>query len=603
MSRLRRAWPSMAAVSVYCLLGVLAYWPTSPVSSSLIPGCGCHDPAQEAWFLAWPAFAIPHLHSLFFTNWIGYPGGVNLASNTSMPLLGVLGSPVTALFGPVATYNLLLRVSFAASASAGYFVVRRWAPWPPAAFAGGLVYGFSPFMVGEGLGHVFLTFAPFPPLIFLCCERLAGGARNRVGVGIMLGLVCALQFFVSPEVLVTTELVAVIAVALVAVGRSGSLSKAGAAVRRTAPALLAGAGVLLVLTGYAVWEFLRGPQHIVGPSHSVAGLAPYHADLLSAIVPTQSERIAPWGLWAVGNRLTGFNVTETGAYIGIPLLLLLVVICVKCWDDLRVRLMAAMAVVCYVLSLGARLELDGLNTRIPLPFAVLEHVPVVQGASAGRFSLYTAFFVAVLLALGLQRARQAGGRQQWLALGVGAACLVPLLPTFPYQEVPTRVPTYFSTQAVDRVPAGSVVLAYPYPYTPDDQAMLWSATAGMRFRIIGGQAAIPGLRGRTTSAPKLLAPPVVEALFLDGMYGAPRVERSIPPPVPATLRNIREFLTRYDVGTIILEPVGLNPEMVVTYITAALGTPPTGEAGVEVWYDVPGLVRAAGGPADGKGSP
>ena len=102
---LRRAAPAAVAVLTYCVVAAAAYWPVSPVSSSRIMVCGCHDAAQEAWFLAWPLFAITHSHSLFFSNWIGYPSGVNLAANTSMPLLGVLGAPVTALAGPVASYK------------------------------------------------------------------------------------------------------------------------------------------------------------------------------------------------------------------------------------------------------------------------------------------------------------------------------------------------------------------------------------------------------------------------------------------------------------------------------------------------------------------
>jgi hypothetical protein len=170
---------------------------------------------------------------------------------------------------------------------------------------------------------------------------------------------------------------------------------------------------------------------------------------------------------------------------------------------------------------------------------------------------------------------------------------VPLLPSFPYHEASTDVPAYFTSAAVDAIPAGSVVLAYPYPYTPDDDAMLWESVAGMRFRIIGDQAAIPGRGGLTTSAPETLQPTVAEALFLDAMYGTPRIEPRLPPLDATTLAGLREFCARYGVGTIVVDPLGENPQLVLTYLTAALRAPPEHEGGVEVWYHVESLAAAA----------
>jgi hypothetical protein len=174
--------------------------------------------------------------------------------------------------------------------------------------------------------------------------------------------------------------------------------------------------------------------------------------------------------------------------------------------------------------------------------------------------------------------------------------LVPLIPSFPYHEVPTEVPAFFTSPAVARIPAGSVLLAYPYPYTPDDQAMLWGAVAGMRFRIIGGQAATPGRDGRTTSAPATLQPPTTEALFLYAMYGTPRIEGSVPPPDRSTLSSLIDFLTRYQVDTIVMDPIGEHPGLAVARLAAALGVPPEKVGGVDVWLGVQQLTaRAARG--------
>jgi hypothetical protein len=581
-------------VLCYCVIAIAAYWPVAPFSSTRIMVCGCHDAAQETWFLAWPLFAISHGQNPFFSNWIAYPGGADLAANTSMPLLGLLGAPVTALAGPVASYNFLLRLGFAASASSAFFVFKRLKVWSPAAFLGGLLYGFSPYMVGEGLGHVFLVFVAVPPLILLALAELLVFRRHPAWQsGAALGVLVAVQYLISVEVLMTTALMAAIA-AGIAVAAHPRIALDH--VRSALGGLGCASGIAVALTGYPTWYYLRGAQHIVGPSHTVASLAPYHADLLSAVVPSQSERLAPFGLWAVGNRLTGYNVTETGAYIGIPLLALALVLVLRYRHEVRIRYAAAMCAVAYVFSLGATLEVDGFDTHVPLPFAVLTRIPIIQGASAGRVSLYTNLFLAAIVAFGLDSARnELSGRLPRPAalVSVTAACLVPLLPSFPYHEVPTEVPAFFTSAAVARIPAGSVLLAYPYPYTPDDQAMLWGAVAGMRFRIIGGQAATPGRDGRTTSAPATLQPPTTEALFLYAMYGTPRIEGGVPPADRTTLTSLIDFLTRYHVDTIAIDPIGERPGLVVARMSAALGVPPERVGGVDVWLDVQQLAAKA----------
>ena len=50
--------------------------------------------------MAWPAWAISHLHSLFFSGAVNVPHGANLLSNTSGTLVGVVLAPVTCSSGP-----------------------------------------------------------------------------------------------------------------------------------------------------------------------------------------------------------------------------------------------------------------------------------------------------------------------------------------------------------------------------------------------------------------------------------------------------------------------------------------------------------------------
>src|SRR6516225_9698608 len=192
-----RRWLVPAGVTlVYAGIAIAAYLPTLPLDGSHTQICTCGDTAQQVWFLGWVPFALFHEHSLFYTNWILYPAGVNLTDNTAMTLLGILAAPVTVLAGPIAAYNLVLRAGFMLSALAMFVVVRRLVRWWPAAFAAGLLYGFSPFVVGQGLSHEFLVFAPIPPLVFGILIDVFGRRRRPAW---RAGLLCAAQFFIAAE--------------------------------------------------------------------------------------------------------------------------------------------------------------------------------------------------------------------------------------------------------------------------------------------------------------------------------------------------------------------------------------------------------------------
>ena len=121
---------------------------------------------------------MAHGHNPLFTNYANYPHGVNLLNNTSVPLLGVVGAPVTWIWGAIATYNFWCTVALAGSAFAAYVLVRRVVDWGPAAFVAGLLYGFSPYEIGQS-GHLNLSFVVFPPLILLCLHELVVTQRGR----------------------------------------------------------------------------------------------------------------------------------------------------------------------------------------------------------------------------------------------------------------------------------------------------------------------------------------------------------------------------------------------------------------------------------------
>jgi hypothetical protein len=601
-------WGVALPIALYAVLGLVAYFPTWPGDPSRIPQCTCADAGLNAWFLAATAHAVAHGHSLFFTSELNYPVGLNLTYNAQMPLLGLITAPLTLTAGPIASLNLLMWLAFPLSASSMFLVLRRWTSWTPAAFAGGLLYGFSPYMVGQSTAHLHLLFVPLPPLIMLVvAELFVRRTGNPRWWGLALGLLTVGQFLISSEVLVTTALVTLVGLAMLAAARPGQIVTA---LRFAAGGLLTGLLAVAVVLAYPIWVFFAGPEHYT--ARVTGGAFLIRSDLLAPLVPTSLERFAPAGWAAHGNHLTPFlDYSENGSYLGLPFLLLLAYLAARAWRSRWVRFATAMAGITFVLSLGSPLTINGHRTGVPLPDALLEHLPLVDLLLPSRISLFTALFVGVMVALGLdelRRHRQARprdedarptGRETDRALGparrvvvvvlaatVTVAAVVALVPRWPNRTVRADVPSYFTSRDIDRIAPGTVALTYPYATPLHAQPMVWQAVTDMRFSLIGGYALIPDARGVPVLFPSTLQPAAVQRFFVNQMGGVPFYDTAPVADNHVLVVEVRRFILRYRVGVVLIDPATRNAHQVELVMRRALGQAPVASGGIVVWYGV-----------------
>ena len=90
--------------------------------------CACGgggDPAIFIWALRWWPHAIAHGINPFVTRSLWWPTGVDLARSTMIPTAAILLAPVTLLFGPIFSYNVLAISSPALAAFTAYLLCRR----------------------------------------------------------------------------------------------------------------------------------------------------------------------------------------------------------------------------------------------------------------------------------------------------------------------------------------------------------------------------------------------------------------------------------------------------------------------------------------------
>lgn len=572
--------------AVYYGVACAAYWPVPPLSSSHIIACACSDAVQQAWFLQWLPFALEHGQNPLFSTYLNAPAGANLGVNTSMPLLGLLGWPVTASIGSVAAFNFLLRLGLALSAFSMYLVLRRYVRSRAAAFVGGLLFGFSPYMLGQGRAHVFLVFLPLlPPLIPLLDRWLIHADRNPYRCGALFGLLLGLEMLISVELAAVFAILVVIALIPIAL-RHHDL------VRSRLPALArglttAGAAGLLV-GGYPAWMFLRGPQRPDGPPHSVHGLDKYHADLLSLVLPSRPQLLRPPLLHDVAEQFVRGSIHENGFYLGVPLLAVLVAGVVWLRRSTLVLSFATLGLVSFVLGLGTQLTVANQVTPILLPLAAVARLPALQEIGPTRFALPIQMAAAVLLALaldhGLRRSALAGIRRTAAVTALSLVAFVPLLPSGLDTSVPYTPSRYFASRAVEEIPAGATVLPYPYASYSSNVAMVWQLESRMRFRMPGGEVYVPGPTGSSANYPQGGLPPALWAVLIQG---GPQLTDPWVPPTPAQrgglVSALRTYVAAHRIDAMVVSSIGRQGRWVAALSRSAFGAPTSTHGDIVVW--------------------
>ena len=551
---MRRRWPAASiALAIYAVLAVEVFASTWVNPAGRWIGSP-KDPQLFIWYLGW----IPHQLSQglnpLFTDHLSYPPGVNLMWNTSMLFPAVLLWPVTAAFGPVVAYNMLITGGIALSAWCGFLAARRFVDRDLACFLAGLLYGFSPGMLAQALGHPHVVVALFPPVALLLGHEILVRRRlNPVVAGALAGVAAALQLLTGEEVLAATLVIGVFGVALLALMHRDQLRTSLPYVAKASGAALF---VFAILAAYPLGFQFLGPQRVSG---SVQGPDVYVSDLLAFFLP--------------GNLIhfTG-NFTENDAYVGLPLLALFAAGLVLGWHLPRIRWIGLTALVVAVLSLGPHLHVDGNVTPVLLPWALVAQLPLMESALPARLVDIGFLGVGIVVAYACARALSSTRGWQYVTavlLLLGAVIVPPL----PYPSVAATAPPFFNSGGdVEKIQEGSVVLVTPFSSKESTDAMFWQATAGYRFRMPEGDAFTPG--------PYLGPHPSFLESALDRLDAGQTF--TVTPDVRAmALADLKSF----GVTTIVSGPSPGQPA-IVEFLTEVEGRQPADDGGVKVWWTV-----------------
>jgi hypothetical protein len=528
-----RRGASWLVLGCYLLGSVVLTWRLWASPATMVQLGNISDVDLFAWFMRYDATALTHGHlPALVTTALNYPRGVNLMWNTSFLLPGLVLAPVTLLAGPQVSLTVMLTLGFAGSAASLFWVLRRWGASPGAAALGGAVYGFSPALLTAGLSHYHLEFAVLPPLIIDAALRIITGRGSAVRNGIWLGVLTAAQVFTGEELLVITAVAGGVLAGLVWLV---NWRATGQRARGTVTGLATAGVVAVALSGYALYIQFLGPLHEHGspwrPGHFINYLPAFVLPPGNLLFHTQAS-----AAYAANDPV---GTTEYLAYLGMPLLLVLLAATIFCWRDRKVRLTALTFALLEVFTLGGQaVQLAGWHyPGAALPWHWLAKAPVLSQVLPDRFSLLAAGAAAAALAFAFDRARAAlAGAPRWrraVPVTVAALAVLPLVPLPLRAAAPPAVPAGWQAAFTRlQLPASAPVLIVPIPWAHAPQVMRWQAETGVPGTMNAGYFIGPNKNGQAKAYGTRRIRPI--ATLVDSLWAGTPVA-----PDAVTVRKLR----------------------------------------------------------------
>lgn len=391
-------------LAFYLLLALILTYPLALNLTTHIPGHDTDGPAQT-WSLWWTRYAVMDLgRAPFTTDYIFYPLGLNLVAYTPVFLNGVLSIPLQYVFGVIVAQNLMVFFALVSGAFGAYLFVRevltrdgtssQTSPrvasqaQEGAAVLAGALYGFGAWHLNYVVaGHFMLMSNQWLPYYALYLMRLERGRwRNAVMAGLFLILTAWTELTYLPFLALLTLFYLVYLA-----------WKRRSVMWRTIQSLLLAGGIAAVgispLVVSLAFDFERYGYYLTS---GVGRIQIFSAEPISFFLPSGQHPFL--GAWA--ESITRANTSY--AFIGWAVLVFALV---GFYITRRVplaRFWLVSALLFALLMFGSTLYIGGVNTNIPMPFALLRLVPFVNANRyPARFNVMLMLVLLPLFAWGI----------------------------------------------------------------------------------------------------------------------------------------------------------------------------------------------------------
>ena len=461
------------ALAVYCLLSFVLVDHGVSITRNL-SGQGS-DPYAFLWFLAWWPHAVAAHLSPIMTKLVWYPTGVSLAWLTAVPALSFAFAPLTAIAGPVVTYNVLIILSPILCAWFAYLVCLRLTEDLAASLVGGFLFGFSSYEMAQDTAALNLSAVFCVPALLLIILRRLDGSLSRKWTVAFSAILLTIQFYICIEVFATI---------FVFGGIAWMLSYLYVADHRPVlRRLVVDAMIVAPFVLAAVAPFLIPMSQTYGLVHLPAAWPYYYtADLLNLVIPSHGNLFGAPFLF-LSHHFNG-GVQEQDIYLGLPLLLLIWLFAREQFSQPSGRLLMVCFLVFLLCSFGPWLWIGGHFSAIGLPWILAVHLPLLGSALPTRFALFVSLTAAIIAALWIARPER-----RWARLGIGLVCCVTLLPR-PHPWGPLPYSAFFAPGRVEALlgPNPRVLIL---PFSINGPSSYWQMENHFGFTQIGGYLGFP----------------------------------------------------------------------------------------------------------------
>lgn len=418
----RRLLPHLCAAFVCALAVVWLTYPAITRLDTVLIGHPFGDQREYVSLIAHYAHAVQTGASPFFLPDYVYPHGLDATLLWAIPLQSFPAWVLALVISPAAAFNLSLLLfmtlnGWAMFALAYHGLLRHHPGRFLPALIGGLAFTCAPAIQGQvGAAHIGLI-ALFPaPLLTLALIRQREDHRRRWIV--LGGVMAALSLAGSVLLLIYVTLPIALTIGLAALARRDWRH-----IRRMA---LTGA-----VGGLCAAPFVLPFLLSIDPrTAEIGGAVRYSAPLAGIVAPSFYHPL--YSGFEYNRRALGIDPFEGASYLG-AVGLILGAVALGRVRSARPWLIAGMIV--WVLSLGpllrisdapVRVHIGGYSTFIPLPYALIEGLPLIsQTRTPARFNLFLALAAAVISAYSAAAIRRALPRSAPIALAA-LALVIPL---------------------------------------------------------------------------------------------------------------------------------------------------------------------------------
>jgi hypothetical protein len=483
------------------------------------------------WNMAWVKDSLLGLSNPFQTDALYYPQGTDLYLHTLVLVNSAISIPLQVATGGnlLLSWNLMMLAFLALSGVGGYLLSYHVTREKWMSLIGGVIFAFTPHVMMQLHGHFHIATTwpiPFFALFLLrFFER-----RSRVDL-ILVALLAALVTWNWLEFAIDLGLFALLAFAFWTwtQSRNGKREEVFRLAKDLVPGVVLWAllsAPILVLTALALRS---GGYTVTTGGDEATGYAP---DLAAYLIPSPL-----WGPGDYANNYGAWESTlaggiETTMYLGfMPLLLAALAFAFRRKSALgpSVWFWSITFVIFALLALGPRLHVFSLDTHIPMPFRLLQEVPLVgERRVPGRMIVVGMLALGVLSAIGAPvLAQHLRGSSRYAAPVMACAILAVVL--FEYWSPPVNLAGYETPPVYDAIaaePGDFAVLDLPLGRVTGNVRQ-GDATGGALSdyaQIVHGKPTIGGYisRARTEDLDWLAAQPGLGYLSCLDCTGYPR---------------------------------------------------------------------------------